>query len=94
MEMDQVGTLRELAMTTKELCDALRHTHPSRTMCKEAANLIERLMADTSTGLIEAAEIAQSLKRDAYLYTATDAGREGFMMACYRIAETLRARAV
>jgi hypothetical protein len=30
-------------MTTKELCDALRHTHPSRTMCKEAADVIERL---------------------------------------------------
>jgi hypothetical protein len=30
-------------MTTKEFCDALRHTHPSRTMCKEAADLIERL---------------------------------------------------
>jgi hypothetical protein len=30
-------------MTTKELCDALRHTHPSRTMCKDAANEIERL---------------------------------------------------
>jgi hypothetical protein len=41
--MDQVGTVRELAMTTKELCDALRHTHPSRTMCKDAANEIERL---------------------------------------------------
>jgi hypothetical protein len=41
--MDQVGTIWELAMTTKELCDALRHTHPSRTMCKEAANVIERL---------------------------------------------------
>jgi hypothetical protein len=41
--MDQVGTIRELAMTTKELCDALRHTHPSRTMCKEAADVIERL---------------------------------------------------
>jgi hypothetical protein len=38
-----VGTIWELAMTTKELCDALRHTHPSRTMCKEAADVIERL---------------------------------------------------
>jgi hypothetical protein len=43
--MDQVGTIRELAMTTKELCDALRHTHPSRTMCKQAADEIERLAA-------------------------------------------------
>jgi hypothetical protein len=43
MEMGQVGTLWELAMTTKELCDALRHTHPSRIMCKEAADVIERL---------------------------------------------------
>jgi hypothetical protein len=41
--MDQVGAIRELAMTTKELCDALRHTHPSRTMCKQAADEIERL---------------------------------------------------
>jgi hypothetical protein len=33
-------------MTTKELCDALRHTHPSRTMCKEAADVIERLAGE------------------------------------------------
>jgi hypothetical protein len=33
-------------MTTKELCDALRHTHPSRTMCKDAADVIERLAND------------------------------------------------
>jgi hypothetical protein len=38
-----VGAIWELAMTTKELCDALRNTHPSRTMCKEAADVIERL---------------------------------------------------
>jgi hypothetical protein len=44
--MDQVGAIRELAMTTKELCDALRHTHPSRTMCKEAATELERLMGE------------------------------------------------
>jgi hypothetical protein len=37
-----------LAMTTKELCDALRHTHPSRTMCKEAADVIERLLQSST----------------------------------------------
>lgn len=46
--MDQVGAIRELAMTTKELCDALRHTHPSRTMCNEAADVIERQAATIS----------------------------------------------
>lgn len=27
----------------QKLCDALRNTHPSRMMCKDAANEIERL---------------------------------------------------
>jgi hypothetical protein len=30
-------------MTKEELCDALRNTHPSRMMCKKAADEIERL---------------------------------------------------
>jgi hypothetical protein len=29
-------------MTVEELCDALRNTHPSRVMCKEAADALER----------------------------------------------------
>jgi hypothetical protein len=29
----------------QKFCDALRTTHPSRTMCKDAANEIERLAA-------------------------------------------------
>jgi hypothetical protein len=29
----------------RKLCDALRNTHPSRMMCREAADVIERLAA-------------------------------------------------
>jgi hypothetical protein len=47
---------------------------------------------DASAGLIEAADIAESLKSDAHLYTATEGGREGFVTACYEIAEKLRVR--
>jgi hypothetical protein len=30
----------------RDLCDALRNTHPSRIMCKDAANEIERLHSE------------------------------------------------
>jgi L-lactate utilization protein LutC len=46
--MDQAGIIRELAMTLEEFCDALRHAHPSREMCKEAADVIERLEEENS----------------------------------------------
>jgi hypothetical protein len=53
-----MGAIRELAMTTKELCDALRHTHPSRTMCKEAADVIERLAAEIALDKFKRGRIA------------------------------------
>jgi hypothetical protein len=79
-------------MTTKELCDALRHTHPSRTMCKEAADLIERLAA-LAAGLIEAAEWheAEARKIDRRsIQTVPASASYHFHIAA---AEYLRARA-
>jgi hypothetical protein len=54
-------------MTTKELCDALRHTHPSRTMCKHAADEIERLAALAQSGV----ELKAVLPSDAFTDLAT-----------------------